>query len=178
MDSYRIDVAYQQILREHAIRWLQFDSRAHQPPLELEGITWDVIIGQSNLQHAAIATQLQQPPYAGRSRLHIETSEVPSLLAKADIGLIAAGTLSYEAAAVGLPMLLICMADNQQMNIDGWTRLGAGRSIGAATTLEADALYTQLRQLLTDSQQLNRLSQQAYQAVDGRGIERLAEVIG
>jgi UDP-N-acetylglucosamine:LPS N-acetylglucosamine transferase len=80
-------------------------------------------------------------------------------------------------AAVGLPMLLMRMADNQQMNIEGWTRLGAGLDLDDAAHLAPERLQRRLQSLFADGHLLNRLSQQAYRAVDGLGAQRLAQVL-
>jgi spore coat polysaccharide biosynthesis predicted glycosyltransferase SpsG len=94
------------------------------------------------------------------------------LLLAADVGIISGGTLSYEACAVGLPTLLVCMADNQAINVAAWTRLGTSIDLGPLETLETSRVQRVLNQV-AEPGQLKSMSMNALTHVDGRGAERV-----
>ena len=135
---------------------------------------WDVIIGGTNPYRAEIAALLTEEPYRGRSRLHVDSHEVVDLLSNADLGIISGGTISFEACAVGLPTVLLGVADNQMMNVDGWTRAGVSLSLGALDALEPERVREVVGSLCSDSPLLQAMSKAAVALVDAKGGERVA----
>ncbi len=143
-------------------------------PLVWRCPSWDVVVGSTNPHRLGIAARLEQPPYRGRCALHVDSHRLHELLAQADLGIIAGGTLSYEACAVGLPTLLLGIADNQAMNLQGWEKLGAGLSIGTLTDLDSCVIGKAFSQLCSQPQRLRDMSMTALSLVDGKGSERVS----
>ncbi|NQT22165.1 MAG: UDP-2,4-diacetamido-2,4,6-trideoxy-beta-L-altropyranose hydrolase [Candidatus Omnitrophica bacterium] len=56
--------------------------------------------------------------------------EMIELMLKADIAISGGGQTTYELARVGLPVIGICYADNQKLNLESWQRKGFVEYIG------------------------------------------------
>ena len=81
-----------------------------------------VVIGRGHPQAAALAARAR----AAGAEAHVDPPGLPALMAGCDLALIAGGTMSYEAAILGLPMVLMPLAANQLRAARGWgVRAGA-----------------------------------------------------
>jgi UDP-2,4-diacetamido-2,4,6-trideoxy-beta-L-altropyranose hydrolase len=115
----------------------------------------------------------------GDRRLHlwIDTAEMASLMADADIAVGAGGSSTWERATVGLPSVTVILADNQRAMVQ--------QMAGAGLTMAVDVLdpdfETQLRMcwnaLVGDQDDRWRLTERSADLCDGRGAERVAEAI-
>jgi UDP-2,4-diacetamido-2,4,6-trideoxy-beta-L-altropyranose hydrolase len=105
--------------------------------------------------------------------LKIDATDVERAMAGCDLAIIAPGTLSYESACLGLPMLLITIADNQEINAIGWESIGAAISLGDVGDLSAEILNGEIASLLRNPENLSAMSQSCFQHVDGLGVERV-----
>jgi spore coat polysaccharide biosynthesis predicted glycosyltransferase SpsG len=104
------------------------------------------------------------------------TDDLPRLLAGADLAVSASGTSTWELLCLGLASALVWVVDNQ---IAGYERAvangfaaGLGR-LGQFTDRSADVL----RELLTRPGSRTALATRAWSAVDGRGVERVADAL-
>ena len=111
------------------------------------------------------------------------TDELPKLLADADLAVSASGTSTWELLCLGLLAVLVWVVENQ---IIGYGRAvarglaaGAGHlpSLVSPTSPESAAAVAVLRGLLTDAPARTALSAAAWAAVDGRGVERVADAL-
>jgi spore coat polysaccharide biosynthesis predicted glycosyltransferase SpsG len=104
------------------------------------------------------------------------TDDLPELLAGADLAVSASGTSTWELLCLGLASALVWVVDNQ---IQGYERTiahgyaaGLGR-LGQFTDRSVDVL----RELLTRPGSRSALAARAWGAVDGRGVERVADAL-
>ena len=148
------------------LRWLS--------PLAADWDALDVIIGSANPSRNEIRNTLSQWPSNGIAQLHVDTDQVARLMSSADLGIVSGGTVSYESCAAGLPMLLIRMADNQTMNVEGWAREGAGLSLGDVRMLTEDRVLDAYRTVSSQPQRLQAMSAAGRALVDGCGAARVA----
>ena len=63
---------------------------------------------------------------------------MPQLMAWADLAVSAAGTTCWELAFMGLPMLLVVLADNQRPNATCLDELGVAGNLGWHGELSED----------------------------------------
>ncbi|MFW6370988.1 MAG: UDP-2,4-diacetamido-2,4,6-trideoxy-beta-L-altropyranose hydrolase [Bacteroidota bacterium] len=109
--------------------------------------------------------------------LHIGKSDVVPFMLSADLAIISPGTLSYEAACLGLPMLLIPFADNQFMNARGWSEAGCAVNAGIIGTLQAEKLNDILSELKESPAKIASMSRKSMDLVDGYGAVRVKSEI-
>jgi UDP-2,4-diacetamido-2,4,6-trideoxy-beta-L-altropyranose hydrolase len=112
-----------------------------------------------------------------RVRLHIDTDDMATLVADADVAIGAGGSSVWERASLALPGVLVVLADNQA---DMGARLQAA---GCALTLDARdtafeaALAGAWRRLVEDVDLRWSLGERASELCDGRGAERVAAAV-
>lgn len=109
--------------------------------------------------------------------LRIDAPDLARPMAEADIAITAAGTTTFEAAALGLPSLLVQVAANQRGNAEAWARLGIAVDLGPLAQLERERLRRELASLAADPERRQAMADLGQAQVDGRGAERLAQAL-
>ena len=104
------------------------------------------------------------------------TDDLPKLLAGADLAVSASGTSTWELLCLGLPAALVWVVDNQILGYDRTIARGYAAGLGQLGHFGPDAVGT-LRTLLTDSARRTELAGRAWAAVDGRGVQRVADAL-
>ena len=98
-------------------------------------------------------------------------------LALADLAIGACGSASWERCCVGLPAVVVAIADNQVSIGEGLDARGACVYLGTAAAVNSAALAQAMRRLLTHPVQVRELSVCAHALVDGLGAQRVAQVL-
>jgi UDP-2,4-diacetamido-2,4,6-trideoxy-beta-L-altropyranose hydrolase len=111
----------------------------------------------------------------GRGRLVFDSANLPELMAEADLAIGAAGASAFERAVLGLPTVLLQLADNQR-GLAGL--LVSARAADDGGSVEAD-LSGRCRdavvRLIADRNARIAMAQAASRLVDGRGAERIIQ---
>jgi len=98
-------------------------------------------------------------------------------LATADLVLLGAGTMKFEAACLARPMLLLAVADDQLPVGPVFAATGAARFLGDGRTIEPGAVVEAIGALLTDPATRADLGATAARTVDGDGAERIVTAL-
>jgi UDP-2,4-diacetamido-2,4,6-trideoxy-beta-L-altropyranose hydrolase len=130
----------------------------------------DVVIGTQHPRRAAIVKRCADSGY----RCHVQTTEMASLMAAADLGLGAGGSTTWERCCVGLPALAISVAYNQVALSQGLARTGGCIHLRADEAGPA-ALAQALQRLSRSPETVRQVSVMAYSLVDGLGTARVTE---
>jgi UDP-2,4-diacetamido-2,4,6-trideoxy-beta-L-altropyranose hydrolase len=104
----------------------------------------------------------------------IDGEAMAGLMMNADIAVGAGGTTSWERCALGLPTVLIRLAQNQDSVASRLDAAGAAVDAGPAEQLDLAALSALIRDLAADPARRQLMSDRASALVDGRGVERVA----
>jgi UDP-2,4-diacetamido-2,4,6-trideoxy-beta-L-altropyranose hydrolase len=137
-----------------------------EPALEVR-----VVVGGGNPNAAAIEKQvasLSRPLTLLRS-----PSDMPGLMAWADLALTAGGSTCWELAHLGVPMLIVSMADNQIRVGQALEHADAAIYVGDHRSVSTGSITDALDRLRGASELRQRLSSQAAQLVDGEGAARV-----
>jgi spore coat polysaccharide biosynthesis predicted glycosyltransferase SpsG len=104
------------------------------------------------------------------------TPELPALLGAADIVVSAAGTSAWDICALGLPAVLVAVADNQSASLAQAVSLGLTLGIDAVgDPANIENELGSLVALLTDDERMRRrLSDECLSTFDGLGKQRVA----
>jgi spore coat polysaccharide biosynthesis predicted glycosyltransferase SpsG len=143
--------------------------------LTATGVPFDATIIGANER---LRAELAAVPAGPGQRLEIlpPTDELPKLLAGADLAVSASGTSTWELLCLGLPSALVWVVDNQILGYERVMARGIAAGIGQLGHFGDDAVST-LRRLLTDASLRTDLAARAWAAVDGRGVERVADAL-
>ncbi len=182
------------LLREDFLRWrgraVELPPRACRVLVTMGGADPD----NATLEVLQALAACQEPPrvqaVAGASNPHLEqlrahaaahkgvellhdVRDMPSLMAGAELAVSAAGVTCWELAFMGVPTLLLVLADNQRPGAVAAHQAGVARHLGDAATLTPVALTAAVDELAASAQQRRQLSDTARRQVDGGGAARV-----
>ena len=133
----------------------------------------DVVIAD-NCPHAeAIRQQV-----AGHCNIHLYSGlpTLAPLMVKADLAIGAGGATSWERLCLGLPTLVVTLAENQHPIADGLNQRGLIRLLGNQDVVEQSTIAQELGKLL--QQVLDEdWSLRCMATVDGKGIDRVCAAL-
>jgi spore coat polysaccharide biosynthesis predicted glycosyltransferase SpsG len=104
------------------------------------------------------------------------TDDLPKLLAGADLAVSASGTSTWELLCLGLASALVWVVDNQILGYERTIAHGYAAGLGRLGQF-TDKSVDVLRELLTLPGSRAALAVRAWEAVDGRGVERVADAL-
>lgn len=125
-----------------------------------------VLVGASNPARERLARVLHP------EELVEPVEDMAPVLAWADVAVAAAGVTAYELAFLGVPTLLVTVADNQEPNAAGFSARGAAVNLGRNPT--SSHLGVSLEALLADPGHRQSLAEAGRELVDGQGAQRVA----
>ena len=109
--------------------------------------------------------------------LHVDTPHMSDLMAQADIAVGAGGSSSWERCCLGLPSLVIVIANNQVTAARHLAEHKAAKVLWDADTLSSDMIAVALDEILHDTALRRRMINQAAELVDGKGTRRVIQAL-
>ncbi len=143
--------------------------------LKTPGLLVRAVIGAANPHGQSLRELVDSSP--GRFELIGNTSEMPELMAWADLAVAAGGSTCWELALMGLPMVLLVLADNQRAVAAGVEREGAAINLGWNTSLAAGHMLEVLDGAIRDPAGRRAMSERGARLVDGYGASRVAAIL-
>jgi UDP-2,4-diacetamido-2,4,6-trideoxy-beta-L-altropyranose hydrolase len=131
-----------------------------------------VVIGGSNPHADAITARAVRLPNC--RLLRDPGSDMPGLMAAADLAVCAGGSTMWEMARMGVPFIPIVIAENQRLAVAAMARDGYPTVDGAAVARDLPAAVAALA---ADAGRREALSRRGRQLVDGRGAERVCTAL-
>jgi len=112
-----------------------------------------------------------------RINIRVDEPEIARRMNEADLALIAGGMTTFEVASMGLPAIILQIADNQALNSRAWDELGAAKFMGSLENVKGDDLRQSVQLLIEDSAQRRSMSEVGKSLVDGLGSKRVANIL-
>ena len=134
----------------------------------------DVVIGAQHPNRE----QIKQACIAHGFICHIQTTRMAELMAEADLAIGAGGSASWERCCLGLPALLLAIADNQIEIAKALDLINACFYVETNNTKNLITIKSAIAELLSTPSQIHALSQQAFLLVDGEGAIRVRKELG
>jgi UDP-2,4-diacetamido-2,4,6-trideoxy-beta-L-altropyranose hydrolase len=141
---------------------------------ELSDIAVDVMIGAACPHLPAIQERAR---YHGNTLIHVDTPDVASLVAAADLCIGAGGVAALERCCIGVGSVTIAVAANQEPALAALAQAGAILHLGSFDQIEAISLRDCVISLRRDSARLARVSTAAAGITDGKGTDRVLEAL-
>lgn len=136
------------------------------------GVPVDVVVGAAYPSLGSLQVWAADQPLI---ELHIETREMAALMARADISIGASGSATWERCTLGLPTLLVTLADNQVETARHLAEVGAALDLGWHSEVTTADLEDVLIALAADPARLSAMSEAAARITDGQGTVRVAD---
>lgn len=111
-----------------------------------------------------------------RISFYKDLPDLANLMIKADLAIGAAGTTSWERCCLGLPALVVTVAENQRTIASTLHELGIVKWIGHHDSVEESELVSEIGKVLK-LDDLSDWSQRCAAFIDGHGVDRVASVI-
>lgn len=134
----------------------------------------DVVISDHGVHSALIRTQAASLPWV---TLHSGLPTLAPLIARADLAIGAAGATSWERCCLGLPAVIITLADNQIPLARALEAANAAYWAGTHLSVNKMSLKTQIEKVLSDSENLNAKSVSCRQLVQGGGLQSVSDIL-
>lgn len=133
----------------------------------------DVVISSGSPYSSAIQDQV-----SGHDNIHLHNTlpTLAPLMAKADLAIGAAGTTSWERLCLGLPALVVTLAENQRPIADGLHREGMVRWLGH----KDEVTELRIRETLIEVIEKDideKWSIRCHSTVDGKGVDRICALL-
>lgn len=138
------------------------------------GAAVDVVVG------AAYAFEPELRKLAARFpklAVHVHTPHMAALMDQADLAIGAAGSSSWERCTLGLPTILVALADNQLEGARSLVEAGAAVSLGWHDQVGEAEVAGALETLMADPARIRAMASAAAHVADGLGTRRVADVI-
>ena len=142
--------------------------------IKLKGIEAAVVAGGSNPH---IESLEQATADSKTVQLHKNTVNMADLMAWADAAVSAAGTICWEMCLLGLPAILVDLAENQRPIAQGLAQRGIAIHLGSETDTSPEQIAFKLEWLLLTPDLRRSMSRNGRSLLDGRGAERVISVM-
>jgi UDP-2,4-diacetamido-2,4,6-trideoxy-beta-L-altropyranose hydrolase len=118
-----------------------------------------------------LASQMPWP-----TEVVVNVNDMAQRMADSDLAIGAAGGTSWERCCLGLPTLMVVLAENQQPGAQATEAAHAARLIGAVSDI-ATQLPLAVAELI-ESERQRRMSLAASAITDGRGVDKILKAMG
>jgi UDP-2,4-diacetamido-2,4,6-trideoxy-beta-L-altropyranose hydrolase len=140
--------------------------------IDVENLRIRVLAGGSN-PHIAALEEIRAD--TGISfELYRDATDMPGQMRWAEVAVAAAGSTCLEMCLMGLPALLIDLAENQTPIAKEFARRGTAYHLGSTKTVTAGRIGEETRRLLASAEERSAMSRRGQALVDGAGAERVA----
>jgi len=142
--------------------------------LNRDNIAVDVVIGASNPFKNEIENIAQKMP---GTVCHFNVSNMAEPMSSADIGIGASGTSTWERCCVGLPSIVMILADNQKEIAEELEKEGVVVNLGWHEYIKEADIEDRIKHLIATPRKMKEMSVRGMKMVDGRGAERVANAL-
>ncbi|WP_160286036.1 UDP-2,4-diacetamido-2,4,6-trideoxy-beta-L-altropyranose hydrolase [Pseudomonas knackmussii] len=132
-----------------------------------------VVMGATAPWRAAVEALAQSMPC--HTKVLVNTSNMAELMSKADLAIGAAGSTSWERCCLGLPSIMLILAENQRGIAEHLKLNGAATLIDSSNSV-AELLPIEIDELRS-AEKLTQMSSAAERITDGLGTERVTEIL-
>lgn len=145
--------------------------KAVQALQQLDGLEAIVVVGSSNPHYELLESITQAS--LGLITLQHNVTNMPDLMAWADLAIAAGGSTAWELAFMGLPSLMIMLAENQRAVVEKLSEMGVAVNLGWHEDILLTDLAPILRHWLMSRELREQMVNQAQRLVDGEGGARV-----
>jgi len=136
-------------------------------------IEMDVILNKDNPQYELVQNAIANEPAI---HLHERQPSLAKMMANADLAIGASGATTWERLCMGLPSIVISLADNQTNIAHELNQLGLIQWLGNKSEVNEIVIKDALNSVFNRTD-LTEWSQRCWQLVDGNGVFRVLNVI-
>lgn len=143
---------------------------------DLSGIILDVVIGPENPYKEKLEISWDSYPNVN---FHIIPSNMAKLMCEADMAIGAGGTMAWERCFLGLPAILISIADNQQENCQSIAREGAAIYLGQLEEVKISSIFNSIDFMIQNPEAVCEMAYNSKRIMEnsGTGLKEFCKAI-
>jgi UDP-2,4-diacetamido-2,4,6-trideoxy-beta-L-altropyranose hydrolase len=134
-----------------------------------------VVAGGSNPHLASVAESVAKSTHS--CRILSNVTSMQELMSWADLAISAAGSVCWEYCALGLPVALVAVAENQIPNAEALHAAGAARLVPGGSQFAIGEMAQLINRLANSAPERQALSRTARTLVDGGGAARVVSIL-
>jgi UDP-2,4-diacetamido-2,4,6-trideoxy-beta-L-altropyranose hydrolase len=138
--------------------------------VDVDGLEAIVVVGGSNPHYEELQSAVQDLRFP--IRLESNVTNMPELMAWADVAISGGGSTSWELAFMGVPALVTILASNQYPIAESLNAIGCAVNLGWYEDVSPTETAQALTQLLRAPGTRAEMSKHGRQLVDGDGVDR------
>jgi len=142
--------------------------------VDLDGLEVVVVVGGTNLHFDLIHETVKD---LSNFTLIKNAENMPELMAWADIAITAGGSTCWELAFMGVPCIIITLAENQKLISKHISQKISCINLGSYEEISIEKLYNAIYLLLSSFEKRLEISQKAQRLVDGEGANLIVKII-
>lgn len=133
----------------------------------------DVVISRLSAHYKQVKKQAMR---SSKIQLHSDLPSLAQLMMKADLAIGAGGATNWERLCLGLPSLVITLADNQKPISRDLHQMGLIEWIGDVESIRIDQISAAIERVLFFCE-INKWSERCMEACSGQGTALVADMI-
>jgi UDP-2,4-diacetamido-2,4,6-trideoxy-beta-L-altropyranose hydrolase len=141
---------------------------------ELAHLAVDIVIGKQNPNRKELDKLVA---VRDRTTLHVQIQNIAELMGRADLAVGAGGSTTWERLCLGLPTIVIAVAENQISPSKSLHQEGIVSLIGDQKNIHVDDIRKSLSEMIRDETGLKALSKKAAAMVNGEGARKVAQFL-
>lgn len=135
----------------------------------------DVLMGNNAPHLQSIKHQVDSNKH--NVKIYVDVANVATIMARADLAIGAGGTASWERCCLGLPTLLIEIAENQRLITHTLVETGAALRIESFSHSQTQTIAEQVLFCQNNTSTFLEMSRKASEVCDGQGANRIASFL-
>ena len=139
--------------------------------IDIDGFEAVVVVGANNPHQPQLQVESRDATFP--IEIVANATNMDELMAWADLAVSGGGSTCWEMAFMGLPALVIILADNQRSVAEGLDEAGIFVNLGYHNNLNATDIAQALLKLATETDARTEMSQRGRVLVDGKGNDRV-----
>ena len=143
--------------------------------IDIDFVKVKIVVGTNYMYYNELISSIAESKIP--MQLINNPSNMPDLMMWADLAISGGGTTCWEMAYLGLPGVLLIIADNQRESAEKLHRKEAFVTLNGKRPFDEAELLGTLHRLISDKELREKLSRNASQMVDGKGVIRVLEQV-
>lgn len=143
--------------------------------LDEPDISVRILVGPENPHQKALRKAIGTAHF--KTELLIKPPNMPELMAWADLAISAGGSTCWELAFMGVPSLIVVIAENQRDVAKGLERAEIFKTVGLYKAVNNDVLVTRLSALVRDKKLREKKSRLGRQLINGKGAKNIVHAL-
>lgn len=109
--------------------------------------------------------------------VRVNVTNMAALMRDSDLAIGAAGSTSWERCCLGLPTLILVLADNQTSSATALGTVKGAVVLGGLDSVQGIAQFTQQITHCADPKRLHQMAQNSATILDGHGTQRVYQTL-